>query len=86
MLKEGETAPGSCNGGQQRPRRLLPRFSLRRLLYSSPIIGRRIARATSSTNRSQKGKKNFYNNYNCNYCCLAVLEIFLIILIAVKLL
>ncbi|CAL7937505.1 unnamed protein product [Xylocopa violacea] len=35
---------------------MLARFSLRRLLYSSPFIGRRIVRTPSSSNRNAKSK------------------------------
>ncbi|XP_046473914.1 E3 ubiquitin-protein ligase RNF19B [Neodiprion pinetum] len=55
MRKEVESG-GGCNGAASRPRRLLPRFSLRRLLYSSPLLGRRFARASSSSNRTAKAK------------------------------
>lgn len=58
MLKEAETVSGGCNTGSARPRRYFPRFSLRRLLYSSPLIGRRIVRTPSSSNRNAKGIKN----------------------------
>lgn len=54
MRKESENG-GGCNGVATRPRRLLPRFSLRRLLYSSPLLGRRFARAANSSNRTVKG-------------------------------
>ncbi|XP_012530836.1 E3 ubiquitin-protein ligase RNF19A [Monomorium pharaonis] len=56
MFKESENGVGGCNGAPPRPRRLFPRFSLRRLLYSSPLIGRRIARTPSSNNRNSKAK------------------------------
>ncbi|XP_072759113.1 E3 ubiquitin-protein ligase RNF19A [Anoplolepis gracilipes] len=56
MFKESDNGPGGCNGGPSRPRRIFPRFSLRRLLYSSPLIGRRIARTPSSNNRNAKAK------------------------------
>ncbi|XP_033215065.1 E3 ubiquitin-protein ligase RNF19A-like isoform X2 [Belonocnema kinseyi] len=58
MLKEGESGTagaGGCNVGS-RPRRFFPRFSLRRLLYSSPLIGRRISRVTNSSIRNTKAK------------------------------
>lgn len=55
MFKESENGVGGCNGAPPRPRRLFPRFSLRRLLYSSPLIGRRIARTPSASNRNTKG-------------------------------
>ncbi|KYQ47219.1 E3 ubiquitin-protein ligase RNF19A [Trachymyrmex zeteki] len=55
MFKENENGVG-CNGAPPRPRRLFPRFSLRRLLYSSPLIGRRIARTPSASNRNAKAK------------------------------
>ncbi|XP_048512751.1 E3 ubiquitin-protein ligase RNF19A-like [Athalia rosae] len=55
MRKEIENG-GGCNGVGTRTRRLLPRFSLRRLLYSSPLLGRRFARAASSSNRTVKAK------------------------------
>ncbi|KAL0129905.1 hypothetical protein PUN28_001867 [Cardiocondyla obscurior] len=56
MFKESENGVGGCNGAPPRPRRIFPRFSLRRLLYSSPLIGRRIARTPSSSNRNTKAK------------------------------
>ncbi|XP_025987250.1 E3 ubiquitin-protein ligase RNF19A [Solenopsis invicta] len=56
MFKESENGVGGCNGAPPRPRRLFPRFSLRRLLYSSPLIGRRIARTPSSSNRNARAK------------------------------
>ncbi|KAL6262763.1 hypothetical protein P5V15_005553 [Pogonomyrmex californicus] len=56
MFKESENGVGSCNGVPPRPRRLFPRFSLRRLLYSSPLIGRRITRTPSASNRNAKAK------------------------------
>lgn len=55
MFKEGDNGPGGCNGGPPRPRRIFPRFSLRRLLYSSPLIGRRITRTPSASNKNAKG-------------------------------
>ncbi|XP_057320577.1 E3 ubiquitin-protein ligase RNF19B-like [Microplitis mediator] len=59
MLKDIEPI-GNCNNSNNnnngtRQRRYFPRFSLRTLLYSSPLIGRRIVRTSSSNNRS-KGK------------------------------
>ncbi|XP_024887219.1 E3 ubiquitin-protein ligase RNF19A-like [Temnothorax curvispinosus] len=56
MFKESENGVGGCNGAPPRPRRMFPRFSLRRLLYSSPLIGRRIARTPSASNRNTKAK------------------------------
>ncbi|XP_032680017.1 E3 ubiquitin-protein ligase RNF19A-like [Odontomachus brunneus] len=56
MFKENDNGAGGCNGATPRPRRLFPRFSLRRLLYSSPLIGRRIVRTPSSSNRNAKAK------------------------------
>ncbi|XP_071556284.1 E3 ubiquitin-protein ligase RNF19A [Temnothorax nylanderi] len=56
MFKESENGVGGCNGAPPRPRRIFPRFSLRRLLYSSPLIGRRIARTPSASNRNTKAK------------------------------
>ncbi|XP_043263776.1 E3 ubiquitin-protein ligase RNF19A-like [Colletes gigas] len=56
MFKENDSSSGGCSGTAPRSRRILPRFSLRRLLYSSPLIGRRIARTPSSSNRSTKTK------------------------------
>ncbi|XP_043289322.1 E3 ubiquitin-protein ligase RNF19A-like [Venturia canescens] len=56
MLKEVETGAGSCNTVQTRRQRLWPRFSLRRILYSSPLIGQRIARASGSGIRNTKAK------------------------------
>ncbi|XP_051159172.1 E3 ubiquitin-protein ligase RNF19A-like isoform X2 [Leptopilina boulardi] len=56
MLKEVESGAGGCNGVTSRPRRFFPRFSLRRLLYSSPLIGRRISRVTNSSIRNTKAK------------------------------
>ncbi|KOC63990.1 E3 ubiquitin-protein ligase RNF19A [Habropoda laboriosa] len=56
MFKENDSTSGGCSGAVPRPRRMLPRFSLRRLLYSSPLIGRRIARTPSSSNRNTKAK------------------------------
>ncbi|XP_044582281.1 E3 ubiquitin-protein ligase RNF19A-like [Cotesia glomerata] len=54
MIKDVEM--GNCNNSSgTRQRRYFPRFSLRTLLYSSPLIGRRIVRTASSNNRS-KGK------------------------------
>lgn len=57
MFKENDNASGGCNGPPPRARRF-PRFSLRRLLYSSPLIGRRIVRAPSSANRSNTKAKD----------------------------
>ncbi|XP_053975748.1 E3 ubiquitin-protein ligase RNF19A-like [Hylaeus volcanicus] len=56
MFKENDSSSGGCSGTAPRPRRILPRFSLRRLLYSSPLIGRRIMRTPSSSNRNTKAK------------------------------
>ncbi|XP_076164367.1 E3 ubiquitin-protein ligase RNF19A [Ptiloglossa arizonensis] len=56
MFKENDSSSGGCSGTAPRPRRILPRFSLRRLLYSSPLIGRRIIRTPSSSNRNTKTK------------------------------
>ncbi|KAH0956425.1 hypothetical protein HN011_012009 [Eciton burchellii] len=56
MFKENDNGAGGCNGAPSRPRRIFPRFSLRRLLYSSPLIGRRIARTPSASNRNAKAK------------------------------
>ncbi|XP_077259500.1 E3 ubiquitin-protein ligase RNF19A [Temnothorax americanus] len=56
MFKESENGVGGCNGAPPRPRRIFPRFSLRRLLYSSPLIGRRITRTPSASNRNTKAK------------------------------
>ncbi|XP_076631422.1 E3 ubiquitin-protein ligase RNF19A [Colletes latitarsis] len=56
MFKENDNSSGGCSGTAPRSRRILPRFSLRRLLYSSPLIGRRIARTPSSSNRNTKTK------------------------------
>ncbi|XP_026823825.1 E3 ubiquitin-protein ligase RNF19A [Ooceraea biroi] len=56
MFKENDNGAGACNGAPPRPRRIFPRFSLRRLLYSSPLIGRRIARTPSASNRNAKAK------------------------------
>lgn len=55
MIKEGETISGGCNTGPSRQRCYFQRFSLRRLLYSSPLIGRRLVRTPSSNNKSTKG-------------------------------
>ncbi|XP_076650797.1 E3 ubiquitin-protein ligase RNF19A isoform X1 [Halictus rubicundus] len=55
MFKENDSNSGGCSGAAPRPRRM-PRFSLRRLLYSSPLIGRRIIRTPSSSNRNTKSK------------------------------
>ncbi|XP_076241222.1 E3 ubiquitin-protein ligase RNF19A [Calliopsis andreniformis] len=57
MFKENDNNSGGCSGVAPRARRLLPRFSLRRLLYSSPFIARRIVRTPSSTNRNTKAKE-----------------------------
>ncbi|XP_034193527.1 E3 ubiquitin-protein ligase RNF19A [Osmia lignaria lignaria] len=57
MFKENDSNSGGCSGAAPRPRRILPRFSLRRLLYSSPLIGRRIVRTPSSSNRNAKTKE-----------------------------
>ncbi|XP_058791229.1 E3 ubiquitin-protein ligase RNF19A-like isoform X2 [Phymastichus coffea] len=56
MLKDVEAGSGGCSGITSRPRRLIPRFSLRRLLYTSPLIGRRISRPSTSSNKSGKGR------------------------------
>lgn len=56
MAKESESVAGGCSASSPRPRRILARFSLRRLLYASPLIGRRIARASNSNRNSTKGK------------------------------
>lgn len=57
MLKDAEAGSGGCSGITSRPRRLIPRFSLRRLLYTSPLIGRRISRPSSSSgSRNAKGE------------------------------
>ncbi|XP_017878159.1 E3 ubiquitin-protein ligase RNF19A-like [Ceratina calcarata] len=56
MFKENDSASGGCSGAAPRPRRLLARFSLRRLLYSSPFIGRRNVRTSNSNSRATKGK------------------------------
>lgn len=53
MFKENDSSSGGCSSTAPRPRRMLARFSLRRLLYSSPLIGRRIVR-TPSSNRNVK--------------------------------
>ncbi|XP_014220771.1 E3 ubiquitin-protein ligase RNF19A-like [Trichogramma pretiosum] len=53
MLKDVETGAAGCNSLPSRPRRLIPRFSLRRLLYTSPLIGRRFSRPS---NKSSKAK------------------------------
>lgn len=57
MAKEDELVAGGCSAPSPRPRRIFARFSLRRLLYASPLIGRRISRMSNSSNRnSVKGK------------------------------
>ncbi|XP_031368748.1 E3 ubiquitin-protein ligase RNF19A-like isoform X3 [Apis dorsata] len=56
MFKENDSSSGGCSSTAPRPRRMLARFSLRRLLYSSPLIGRRIVRTPSSNNRNVKTK------------------------------
>ena len=56
MFKENDSTSGGCSGAAPRARRLIPRFSLRRLLYSSPFIGRRIVRTPSSSTRNAKTK------------------------------
>lgn len=58
MAKESEPVAGGCNASSPRPRRIFARFSLRRLLYASPLIGRRIARASNSNRNSTKGNYN----------------------------
>lgn len=42
-----------CSTANQR-KRGLARFSLRRLLYSSPLVARRITRGSSSTSKNSK--------------------------------
>ncbi|XP_066582493.1 E3 ubiquitin-protein ligase RNF19A-like [Prorops nasuta] len=57
MFKESENNnSSSCSGAQSRQRRIFPRFSLRRLLYSSPVIGRHIVR-TPNSSKTSKGKE-----------------------------
>lgn len=75
MLKESDNATaGSCSGlPLPRQRRFLPRFSLRRLLYSSPIIGRRIVRTASTINKNTKGIEFFsYIRHEIIFCSLFV--------------
>jgi hypothetical protein len=59
MLKDVEIGSGGCSGITSRPRRLIPRFSLRRLFYTSPLIGRRISRPSPSGNSNAKGRFNY---------------------------
>ncbi|XP_034952107.1 E3 ubiquitin-protein ligase RNF19A-like [Chelonus insularis] len=59
MFKETESSLGvNCNSGPSRPRRHFPRFSLRTLLYSSPLLGRRFIRTAppSSLSNSRNPK------------------------------
>ncbi|XP_014203877.1 E3 ubiquitin-protein ligase RNF19A [Copidosoma floridanum] len=58
MVKDNELGSAGCSGINSRQRRLIPRFSLRRLPYSLPIIGRRISRPPPSGNRNTKGKES----------------------------
>ncbi|XP_012284062.1 E3 ubiquitin-protein ligase RNF19A [Orussus abietinus] len=58
MRKEAESGPVGCSSVPPRTLRQVPRFSLRQLLYSSPLIGRRIARASSSKSSKNKDSTN----------------------------
>ena len=60
MLKDVEIGAGGCSGSISRPRRLIPRFSLRRLLYASPLIGPRFARQLNQTSRNTKGIYEYF--------------------------
>lgn len=66
MIKDAEAGSGGCSGIASRPQRLLPRFSLRRLLYSSPFFARRAPRpSTANINRNAKGnKEQLFNTQN----------------------
>lgn len=56
MRKSLENDETACGGGQRK--RGFSRFSLRRLLYASPIVGRRFPRNTSGSSKSQKNQGN----------------------------
>ncbi|XP_076382640.1 E3 ubiquitin-protein ligase RNF19A [Megalopta genalis] len=55
MFKENDSNSGGCSNAAPRPRRIPP-FSLRRLLHSSPLIGRRIVRTPILSYRNTKNK------------------------------
>lgn len=67
MRKSLENDETACGGGQRK--RGFSRFSLRRLLYASPIVGRRFPRNTSGSSKSQKNQGILYFHLFSWYKC-----------------
>jgi len=53
-----------CSTANQR-KRGLARFSLRRLLYSSPLVARRITRGSSNTSKNSRNTGVYSYVYGC---------------------
>lgn len=65
----------TCSTANQR-KRGLARFSLRRLLYSSPLVARRVTRGTSSTSKNSRstGVYAYVQGYVSHCHCLTPTE------------
>lgn len=60
-----------CSTANQR-KRGLARFSLRRLLYSSPLVARRITRGSSNTSKNSRNTGVYSYIYGCWGVCFDV--------------
>ncbi|KAJ8681965.1 hypothetical protein QAD02_017757 [Eretmocerus hayati] len=58
MFKDAEAGPGECGNKSSRAQRVIPRFSLRRLLYSNTFLARHLSRPTTSSSRDASTSKN----------------------------